>query len=188
MRYFQYSTKIRLKKPRLWRGWGSLNGPVKKTSSNETGFTPPLHAGAGFTLVEIMVVVSIVVILATLAISLILRNRITTNEAVAITSCRTINSACQSYYAGTLPHAYPDSLGRLGPALSTPSYIDSALASGSKGGYDFIYEAGEDEVSFTLLAEPVVYQRTGNRFFYTDETGRTTAKEGETAGPDDPAI
>lgn len=142
----------------------------------------------GFTLVEIMVVVAIIVILATLAISLMLRNRITTNEAVAIAGCRTISSACQSYYATTTPHIYPDTLERLGSAQSTPAYIDSALASGSRSGYNYIYQPGEDGVSFILRGEPVVYRRTGNRYFYTDETGKTTAKEGESAGPDDPAI
>ena len=178
MRYFKDRIKRELNKPMRWKSYKFLTGPVRKTFSNQ----------AGFTLVEIMVVVSIVIILATLAISLILRNRITTNEAVAITSCRTISSACQSYYAGSLPHAYPDTLARLGPAQSDPPYIDSAVATGSRSGYNFIYTPSEDTVSFVLLAEPVVYQRTGNRYFYTDETGKTTAKEGETAGPDDPAL
>lgn len=142
----------------------------------------------GFTLVEIMVVVAIVVVLATLAISLMLRNRITTNEAIAIAGLRTISSACQSYYATTIPHLYPDSLATLGPEQSEPPYIDSALASSSRSGYDYTYQPGVDGASFILRAEPVVYRRTGNRYFYTDETGKTTAKEGESAGPGDPAI
>lgn len=184
IRNLEYITKTGINKPRCGRSYKSL-----------TGFIPHLLAktlyrikGAGFTLVEIMVVVAIVVILATLAISLMLRNRITTNEAIAIAGCRTISSACQSYYAGNIPHVYPDSLARLGPSQSDPPYIDTALASETRSGYTYTYQAGADKVSFTLRAEPVVYQRTGNRYFYTDETGRTTAKEGASAGPDDPAI
>ena len=96
----------------------------------------------GFTLVEIMIVVAIVMTLATLAISSVLRVRHNANEMAAVASCRTILTACQNYYATNYPHAYPDSLPDLIAPNSNPPYIDSVLASGTKQGYSFINTPG----------------------------------------------
>jgi prepilin-type N-terminal cleavage/methylation domain-containing protein len=142
----------------------------------------------GFTLVEIMVVVSILALLAAISIPMMLRNQISANETVAISSCRTIVSACQSFYAYNMPRAYPADISVLGTAGETgPAFIDSGLASGSKSGYNFIYNR-TSPVTFTLNADPQFPGRTGNRYFYSDETGRISAREGAQAGPGDPAI
>jgi len=141
---------------------------------------------SGFTLIEIMVVVTIISLLATLAISMLLRNRLTANEAVAITSCKTIINACHSYYVNTMPHSYPQQLSDL---TGNPSYIDSKLASGDKSGYLYIYNSDDPETTFTLNANPKAYQKTGVRSFYADETGKITATDADgQAGPGDPAI
>ena len=143
---------------------------------------------SGFTLVEIMVVVAIIGILATLATSMMLRSRITTNEALAIASCKTITSACQGYYGAVIPHSYPPNLRTLGlSGPGGPAYIDSDLSSGRRSGYNFIYIL-TSPVSFTLYADPQTPGRTGVRYFYCDETGRITAKTGGRAGPGDPAV
>ena len=141
-----------------------------------------------FTLIEIMVVVAIVSLLAALSISMMLRNRITTNETVAITSCKTIVSVCQSYFSSNSPHSYPPDLTTLGVTGPLgPSYIDTSLASGVKAGYVYIYVL-TGPVSFTLNADPQFPGRTGVRYFYTDETGRTTATTGGSAGPNDSSV
>jgi len=142
----------------------------------------------GFTLVEIMIVVGIIGVLAALSISMMLRNRMTANETIAITGCKTIASGCQSYYAMAVPHQYPNRLNRLGAiGGASPAYIDDNLARGIKTGYRFIYQR-TTPVTFVLFADPQVPGRTGNRFFYTDETGRITAKEGGRAGPADSPV
>ncbi len=142
----------------------------------------------GFSLIEIMVAVAIIALLAGLSISMMLRNRVNTNEVVAITSCKTITSACQSYYTSALPHQYPPSLAILGvTGVSGPAYIDTALASGNKAGYIYTYQL-TTPVSFVLNADPQVPGRTGERFFYCDETGRITATRGGQAGVGDTAI
>jgi prepilin-type N-terminal cleavage/methylation domain-containing protein len=141
-----------------------------------------------FTLVEIMVVVSILALLAAISIPMMLRNQITANETTAIASCRTIVSACQSFYSYSIPRVYPADLAVLGTAgPAGPAYIDSVLASGAKSGYDFTY-ARTSMVSFTLNANPQAPGRTGVRYFYSDETGRISAREDGPAGPGDPAI
>jgi prepilin-type N-terminal cleavage/methylation domain-containing protein len=141
-----------------------------------------------FTLIEIMVVVSIVSLLAALSISMMVRNRITTNETVAITSCKTIVSACQSYFSSTVPRSYPPSLLILGQSGAWgPSFIDAGLASGVKSGYVYTYSL-TSPVSFTLNADPQFLGRTGVRFFYADETGRITARQESSAGPGDAPV
>jgi prepilin-type N-terminal cleavage/methylation domain-containing protein len=142
----------------------------------------------GFTLVEIMVVISILALLAAISIPMMLRNQINANETVAISSCRTIVSACQSFYSYNMPRIYPEDLATLGTAGPLgPAFIDNVLASGAKSGYDFTYSR-TSPVTFTLNADPQVPGRTGVRYFYSDETGRITAKEGGQAGPADPSI
>jgi hypothetical protein len=117
-----------------------------------------------------------------------LRNQINANETVAISSCRTIVSACQSFYSYNMPRIYPEDLATLGTAGPLgPAFIDNVLASGAKSGYDFTYSR-TSPVTFTLNADPQVPGRTGVRYFYSDETGRITAKEGGQAGPADPSI
>ena len=146
-----------------------------------------MKARAGFTLVEIMIVVAIVMTLATLAISGVLRARQNANEMAAVASCRTIATAAQSFYANSYPHTYPGTLSGLVLPNSDPPYIDSVLASGTKQGYTFTYVFGDAE-SFTLNADPVVAGKTGTRRFFCDETSVIRANSTGQAGADDPVV
>lgn len=139
----------------------------------------------GFTLVEIMVVIAIIATLAAISISSILRSRMNANETIAITSCKTISSACQSYFS--TQETYPSSLTDLIAPTSSPPYIDNELATGSKKGYSFSYSSG-GPVSFTLNAAPAFPGRTGERYFYTDETGVLTFNKNGVAGPNDTPV
>jgi len=141
----------------------------------------------GFTLVEIMIVVAIIMTLATLAISSVLRSRHNANEVAAIASCRTIGTAAQSFYANNFPHAYPSGLSDLVSPISVPPYIDSVLASGTKQGYNFTYNSVTSE-SFTLNSDPVVSGRTGSRHFFVDETNVIKANSAAQAGSNDPVV
>lgn len=147
----------------------------------------------GFTLIEIMVVVAIIAILAALAMPNLLRSRITANEIAAITGCRTISNACQSYYTNYTPHTYPpNGLNDLIAPASNPPYIDDALAQATdaahaKQGYYYIYTFTDAE-HFTLNANPKVYTRTGNRYFYVDETGVIRANSTVVADSNDPPV
>ncbi len=141
----------------------------------------------GFTIVEIMIVLAIVMLLATLVISSVLRARHNANEIAAIASCKTIVTACQNFYANTLPHAYPGSLSDLIAPQSDPPYIDSVLAGGTKQGYRFTYALINGE-SFTLNADPSVSGKTGTRHFFVDETGIVKANSTGQAGSGDPSV
>jgi type II secretory pathway pseudopilin PulG len=140
----------------------------------------------GFTLVEIMIVVAIVMTLATLVVSSVLRARHNANELAAVAAIKTVITACQNFYANTLPHTYPSGLSDLIAPVSNPPYIDSVLASGTKQGYHFTY-ALIDAESFTLNADPNVPGKTGTRYFFADESGTIKANSSGQASTADPS-
>lgn len=141
----------------------------------------------GFTLVEIMIVLAIVITLATLVVSSVLRARHNANEVAAVAACKTLVTACQAFYANSLPHTYPTGLSDLIPPVSNPSYIDSVLASGTKQGYNFTY-AFIDAESFTLNSDPAVPGKTGTRHFFANESGIIKANSSGQASSADPAV
>lgn len=134
-----------------------------------------------------MIVVAIISTLATLAMVSMLRSRMNANELGAIASLRTISSGAQNFYAQISPHAYPTVLADLSTPISNPSYIDSLLAGGVKQGYTFTY-LQTDADHFTCRGNPTSPGRTGNRYFFVDETGRITANAAGPAGPADPMV
>jgi len=121
----------------------------------------------GFTLVEIMVVIAVVIILITLALPNILRSRIVANEGAALANMKVVNDACQAYHVNN--QAYPDSLLSLAEPISNPPYIDSTLASGNKQGYQFTY-VKVDADHFTLNADSTHTGLLKGRSFYSDES------------------
>jgi prepilin-type N-terminal cleavage/methylation domain-containing protein len=122
----------------------------------------------GFTLVEIMIVVAILVTLAVIAIPGFLRARVIANESSAIGSMRTISTGCESYRSMQNPPTYPPDLATL--STETPPYIDTTLGSGTKQGYNFNYTlVGPNQ--FTCAATPVTVNISGVRTFFVDESG-----------------
>lgn len=140
---------------------------------------------AGFTLVEIMIVVAIVIVILTIALPSFLRSRVIANETAALANCRAVNNACQLYHVNQ--ETYPSSLADLIEPTSNPPYIDSTLASGTKQGYQFIYNL-VDTSSFTLNANPTSSGLLKGRYFYMDESGTIRAKTGGAAGPTDEIV
>ena len=130
----------------------------------------------GFSLIELLIVVAIILIIAAIAIPNLLRSKMAANEASAVGSMRTINTACVGY--STTYGGYPAGLSNLGPltpATSTSAdLIDSVLASGTKSGYTFTYAgvavAGVVQ-TYGLTATPVTVGTTGQRGFFTDQSG-----------------
>ena len=137
---------------------------------------------AGFTLVEIMIVVAIIALLAAIAIPNLIRARLSANEAAAETAIRTIHTAAQSYRA--VNTAFPASLTTL--ASATPPYIDSVLGAGAKNGYNFTLTAGTN--TFSSTARPQNYGTSGSRSFFVDESGviRYTGADADATASDDP--
>ena len=139
----------------------------------------------GFTLMEIMIVVAIVIILITIAVPGILRSRVVANEAAALANLRTLNDACQTYHMNE--QHYPDDLLVLSTAANPP-YIDNVLGSGKKQGYQFDYALGVDPDHFTVNANPTHTGLLRGRYFYMNESGTIRVNANEPAGPEDEII
>lgn len=143
----------------------------------------------GFTLIEIMIVISIIALLAVISIPSFLASRITANETSAIASTRVIYTGCQTYYMVQNPQSYPPTLESLAAPLANPPYIDDQLGvRKEKSGYTFSYQLGADGETFQLNVNPKTPNRTGNRYFFCNETGIITFKLGGMAGPNDPSV
>ena len=97
----------------------------------------------GFSLIELMIVVAIILINAAIAIPNLLQARVAANEASAVGSLRTINTAEISYYSSYPTVGFAPTLAALGgsncaaPDQTQACLIDTLLSSGNKSGYSF---------------------------------------------------
>jgi type IV pilus assembly protein PilA len=134
----------------------------------------------GFSLIELLIVVAIILIIAAIAIPNLLRARMSANEASAVGSIRTINTAEVSYDTTYSAIGFSPNLLSLGgapavacvPAAATACLIDSVLAAGNKSGYTFAAASvagGPPTVSYETSGVPVTLNQTGIRSFCSYE-------------------
>jgi type IV pilus assembly protein PilA len=135
----------------------------------------------GFSLIELLIVVAIILIIASIAIPNLLRSKMAANEASAVASLRTYNTSIVAYET-TYITAPTTNLSALGPS-TTPSstaadLVDNLLgiAAPIKSGYAFTYKAGAAAANgivytYTILAAPTTQNTTGQRRFFTDQSG-----------------
>ncbi len=139
---------------------------------------------AGFTLIELMIVVAIIAIIAAIAVPNLLRSRMSANEANATGAIRTISTSQSSFQTAGFIDNDGDGQGDFGTLTQladpdgaglTPPYIDSVLGGGTKQGYIYavIVTFGNPIVApvFTCTAIPTSIGQTGFRQFFVDETG-----------------
>jgi type IV pilus assembly protein PilA len=127
----------------------------------------------GFSLIELLIVVAIILIIAAIAIPNLLRARIAANEASAVASLRTLNTAQISYNSSYPTVGFATSLVSLAgtscspPGSSGACIIDTQLASGSKSGYSFALSgtSGTPNSTYTFIATPLTPNQTGVRYF-----------------------
>jgi prepilin-type N-terminal cleavage/methylation domain-containing protein len=133
----------------------------------------------GFSLIELLIVVAIILIIAAIAIPNLIRSKMAANEASAVASLRTYNTSIVAY--STTYQTDPSAISDLGPATTPTStaadLVDALLGSTSpvKSGYGFTYSAGGASAAgvistYTIIAVPS-NSSTGQREFFTDQSG-----------------
>jgi type IV pilus assembly protein PilA len=127
----------------------------------------------GFSLIELLIVVAIILIIAAIAIPNLLRARIAANESSAVASVRTINTAQISYNSAYPTVGFAASLANLSgtscapPASNGACLIDTQLSSGTKSGYSFVLSGvtGTPASTYQIIASPITSNQTGVRYF-----------------------
>jgi type IV pilus assembly protein PilA len=133
----------------------------------------------GFSLIELLIVVAIILIIAAIAIPNLLKSKMAANQSSAVASMRTLNT-CEVTYSSTYNQGFTSSLVQLGPpssgaaTSSAAGLIDSVLAAGTKSGYTFTYTAGAavngSTPTYTINANPDTPGTTGQNYYFTDES------------------
>jgi prepilin-type N-terminal cleavage/methylation domain-containing protein len=142
----------------------------------------------GFSLIELLIVVAIILIIAAIAIPNLIRARIAANQSSAAASLRTIASA-SAMYQSTYQDGYPGGLVVLGPGnpvtCNAAGLLDSILgvAAPVKSGYNFTFQQGATQLvapatgcaaagysdMFSAMAAPASTS-TGTEYYCVDAT------------------
>jgi type IV pilus assembly protein PilA len=148
----------------------------------------------GFTLIELLIVVTIILIIAAFTIPKLTKSTIPAHEASAIASIKAINEA-EMIYASSHPDVgFTPDLQMLGGTAQSggEQTIDNPLANGRKSGYTFTYTPGEKVNnavrSYTITAVPDQVGTTGQRRFFSDESGDIHYNADGTADASSPTI
>ena len=156
----------------------------------------------GFTLLELLVVLSIIWILAGMAAPSLLRGRSVANETSAIGSIRALHTAQLSYALSCGFGFYTSAYTSLGPGLGNPlGFLTTDLTSSAtpvKSGYNFTMVAGGGAAAgaadcngaaatvsgYYATAFPVTPGSSGNRAFATNQGGAIWQDTGGTPPPE----
>jgi type IV pilus assembly protein PilA len=161
-----------------------------QASANRQSNQTSLQADSGFSLIELLIVVAIILIIAAIAIPNMLRSKLAADQASAVANLRTISTASVSYWV-TYSNGYPATLGTLGGLQGSPATCNQAIlideviatAPSQKSGYQFSYTGDQGNVTsvppgctpgfggYLATAAPMVVGLTGNISYCTNEPG-----------------
>ncbi len=148
----------------------------------------------GFSLIELLIVVAIILIIAAIAVPNLMRARVSADESSAVGSLRSINSAEVSYSAAYSNVGFTATLANLGgpagaacvPSTSSGCFIDSSLSGGTKSGYAFALAAGSCAAAtpancYSVVGTPQFPNISGIRSFCSFEDAVVRSSSGSIA-------
>ena len=155
-----------------------------------------MRRNKGFSLIEVLIVVAIILIIAAIAIPNLLQARLSANESSAAGSLHTITSAEITYFNTYPTVGYATNLGNLGgvspctPASNGACLIDNFLATAipggtGKAGYYFLATGvvtggATYNDAYVIGGTPITVHQTGNRDFCTVNDGVLRSQMGNT--------
>ncbi len=156
---------------------------------------------SGFSLIELLIVVAIILIIAAIAIPNLMASRMAANESSAAQESRNVTTA-EVVYSTQYNIGYAAGLTNLGDAggcgagsvsSTNACLIDAVLAAGSKSGYSFTYaptnpDAATHYQGFTLNGDPLNPGYSGRKHFFADQTGVIRMNLTTAAAISDPAL
>ncbi|HTC65341.1 MAG TPA: prepilin-type N-terminal cleavage/methylation domain-containing protein [Candidatus Saccharimonadales bacterium] len=164
--------------------------PIQKKEDHSR----PRLSNKGFSLIELLIVVAVILIVAAIAIPNYIQSKMRANEAAAVHSIRDISTA-ELFYSTTYGINYTTTLVQLSgtgvnPDFNNAGLIDDVLAGGVKQGYLITYtpittDSLGHTLTYTVTADPTNPGTTGQRHFYTDQTCVIRSNISVTAGPTD---
>jgi prepilin-type N-terminal cleavage/methylation domain-containing protein len=152
----------------------------------------------GFSLIELLIVVAIILIIAAIAIPNFMRSRIAANQASAVASLHTLTIA-EATYASTYGQGFSANMASLtqpaaGADVSSTAagLIDSVLASGAKSGYSFTYSAGPvdstERINIYSFSGTPRSNLTGIQYYFVDASGVVRQNSNSPAGSTDSPV
>jgi len=136
----------------------------------------------GFSLIELLIVVAIILIIAAIAIPNLLRSRMSAHESSAVSTLRNIHSSQATYLVQYGPFGFADTLTKLGPgapcdethACMLDEFLGCSADPCTKSGYNFYLLSGAATLpryDYTSTASPTAFGSSGRQNYCTVEDG-----------------
>ena len=145
----------------------------------------------GFSLIELLIVVAIILIIAAIAIPNFIKSKMAANEASAVNSIRAINTSEVAFASACPALGFTTTIADFGagPCPNGQNLLDAQLVTGTKAGYNFLLSGGSGSPvsAYGLNANPLSAS-SGSRYFFSDQTGVIHYKTGAAADATDSAV
>ena len=138
----------------------------------------------GFTLIEVLIVATVIGVVASVAIPGFQNAKKAANESGVIANLKGLVTSVEAYRLRL--GAYPTQMQDLADAQIVDEVIGGSTAAPGKSGY--LYTLTAVSGTWNITADPITPGITGNRYFYIDASGVVHYSESGTASASDPPV